>query len=290
MSRLSLTLKVEERQQNYIINIILLLVYLIATWTPAKGVVTVNLPATVSYEYDANGNLTSDGLRTFDYDDDNQLIRVAAGDWETHFVYDAFLRRRAALHYKAATNGTTDFVKGAASLSSLIRSNSHAWVGAKFTVGPVPLVVTELGRWMLAGNSQTHTLRIARADGVDIASTTVNMSGGTVGQFKYAALASPATLSAYTTYYLVSEEFINGDGWYSFDNVLNTTSAATIDNMAYANTNNPNLFINGSHGEKEWKVGDITAEQRKLPLRGIWNDTLLVERIEAGWSPSNDRT
>jgi hypothetical protein len=41
-------------------------------------------------------------------------------------------------------------------------------------------------------------------------------------------------------------------------------------------------------GEKEWKVGDITAEQRKLSLRGIWNDTLLIERIEAGWTPSND--
>jgi len=41
-------------------------------------------------------------------------------------------------------------------------------------------------------------------------------------------------------------------------------------------------------GEKEWKVGDITLEQRKLPLRGIWNDTLLIERIESGWTPSND--
>jgi hypothetical protein len=43
-------------------------------------------------------------------------------------------------------------------------------------------------------------------------------------------------------------------------------------------------------GEKEWKVGDITPEQRKLPLRGIWNDTLLIERIESGWTPSNDPT
>jgi hypothetical protein len=43
-------------------------------------------------------------------------------------------------------------------------------------------------------------------------------------------------------------------------------------------------------GEKEWKVGDITTEQRKLPLRGIWNDTLLIERIETGWTPSNDPT
>lgn len=41
-------------------------------------------------------------------------------------------------------------------------------------------------------------------------------------------------------------------------------------------------------GEKEWKVGNLTSEQRKLPLRGIWNDTLLIERIEQGWTPSND--
>jgi hypothetical protein len=41
-------------------------------------------------------------------------------------------------------------------------------------------------------------------------------------------------------------------------------------------------------GEKEWKVGEITTEQRKLPLRGIWNDTLLIQRIEEGWTPSND--
>jgi choline dehydrogenase-like flavoprotein len=41
-------------------------------------------------------------------------------------------------------------------------------------------------------------------------------------------------------------------------------------------------------GEKEWKVGDITQEQRKLPLRGIWNDTLLIERIEADWTPETD--
>ena len=43
-------------------------------------------------------------------------------------------------------------------------------------------------------------------------------------------------------------------------------------------------------GEKEWKVGEITPEQRMLPLRAIWNDTLLIEKIESGWTPSNDPT
>ena len=37
--------------------------------------ITVNLPATNSYTYDLNGNLTSDGTRAFSYDDENELIR-----------------------------------------------------------------------------------------------------------------------------------------------------------------------------------------------------------------------
>jgi len=42
-------------------------------------------------------------------------------------------------------------------------------------------------------------------------------------------------------------------------------------------------------GEREWRVGKLTSEQRRLPIRGIWNDTFLVERIEEGWRPENDR-
>ncbi|NTI39781.1 hypothetical protein G6L94_00695 [Agrobacterium rhizogenes] len=41
-------------------------------------------------------------------------------------------------------------------------------------------------------------------------------------------------------------------------------------------------------GEKSWMVGEITAEQRKLPIKGIWNDTLLIQRIEEGWLPEKD--
>lgn len=41
-------------------------------------------------------------------------------------------------------------------------------------------------------------------------------------------------------------------------------------------------------GETEWPVGKLTEEQRSLSLRGIWNDTFLVERIESGWTPETD--
>ncbi|WP_156463983.1 hypothetical protein [Devosia sp. Leaf420] len=38
-------------------------------------------------------------------------------------------------------------------------------------------------------------------------------------------------------------------------------------------------------GEKEWRVGTLSPSQRKLPIRGVWNDTLLIKRIEDGWTP-----
>ena len=37
-------------------------------------------------------------------------------------------------------------------------------------------------------------------------------------------------------------------------------------------------------GEKEWKIGDLTDEQKDYPLRGVINDTLLIERICNKWS------
>jgi hypothetical protein len=38
-------------------------------------------------------------------------------------------------------------------------------------------------------------------------------------------------------------------------------------------------------GQKEWLVGyNLTEEEKKYPLLGTWNDTLLKERIISGWS------
>ncbi len=57
--------------------------------------VSVYLPETVSYRYDLNGNLLSDGRRGFDYDDENQLIRVTiTNSTRSDFAYDGKMRRR----------------------------------------------------------------------------------------------------------------------------------------------------------------------------------------------------
>lgn len=53
------------------------------------------MQATNIFAYDYNGNLLSDGRRGFDYDDENQLIRVTVtNSWKSEFTYDGKLRRR----------------------------------------------------------------------------------------------------------------------------------------------------------------------------------------------------
>src|SRR5271157_496539 len=61
----------------------------------ATNTVTVNLATNITFQYDANGNLTSDGLRSFAYDDENQLIQVwVTNQWLSQFTYDGKMRRR----------------------------------------------------------------------------------------------------------------------------------------------------------------------------------------------------
>jgi hypothetical protein len=41
-------------------------------------------------------------------------------------------------------------------------------------------------------------------------------------------------------------------------------------------------------GSKSWKYGPITEEINWLPIKGIVNDTMLIKRIEEGWTPERD--
>jgi RHS repeat-associated protein len=68
--------------------------------TSATNVVSVNLPATNTLMFDANGNLTNDGTRSFVYDAADQLTNVnVAGAWKTEFAYDGLGRRRIQRDY-----------------------------------------------------------------------------------------------------------------------------------------------------------------------------------------------
>lgn len=41
-------------------------------------------------------------------------------------------------------------------------------------------------------------------------------------------------------------------------------------------------------GQKSWRIGKLSQEQKKLPIQEVWNDTLLIERIEEEWTPEKE--
>ena len=52
-----------------------------------------NAGSTKTFTYDANGNLTFDGTRTFQWDARNQLVAVESGNYRSEFTYDGLQRR-----------------------------------------------------------------------------------------------------------------------------------------------------------------------------------------------------
>ena len=62
--------------------------------------IAVNLPGTNAFTFDANGNMTWDGAKVFEYDDENQLVRVTQTNaFKSEFVYDGLGRMRVKREY-----------------------------------------------------------------------------------------------------------------------------------------------------------------------------------------------
>ena len=142
----------------------------------------------------------------------------------------------------------TGFVTGFNLNGRPLRSDFTGLVGMKFTVGSSALNISAIGRVCVAGNSQTHAVKLVLAStAVDVPGGTasVNMTGCTGGQFVYTSLASPITLPAGSSYYLASQETVGGDQWYDFGTVSTTgdgsvTSSIYFDGASWIPVNGPN--------------------------------------------------
>jgi hypothetical protein len=131
-------------------------------------------------------------------------------------------------------SASTAFVTNAA--LGTLRNDYTGWVGMRMVIGTNPVTVSQLGRMVAPGNSGTHALKLVRAsDGTDVpgGATTVNLNGGVAGSFRYASLATPVTLAAGATYYLLSQESAGGDAWYDYNTQLTTTNVATAASAAH---------------------------------------------------------
>src|SRR6266540_4071716 len=189
------------------------------------------------YTYDANGNLTVAGSVAYGYDDENQLTSVTTpGSACTVWTYDARARRRKQQEYTWTSGSGSTALASSVTLGTL-RSNFSGWVGFRFAVGGAPITVTQLGRWVVSGNSGSHTVKLVDSGGNDVpgGSVTVNTSGAAAGQFAYATLANSVTLSPGATYVWMSQETNGGDQWYDYNRGVTLTSAATPNQAAWAN-------------------------------------------------------
>jgi RHS repeat-associated protein len=86
--------------------------------------------STTSYTYDANGNLTGDGTRTFEYDAANRLTRVLSGGSEVaRFAYDGLSRRAQ----KIAGGVTTSYIYDA---DGVVEERPSSGATLKYLHGP----------------------------------------------------------------------------------------------------------------------------------------------------------
>jgi hypothetical protein len=134
----------------------------------------------------------------------------------------------------SGSSGPASFLTGYALNGPPLRNNFTGWAGLKFTVGASPVTVASLGRVCVANNTMVHAVKlVAASTGLDVpnASVFVNMAGCTAGQFVYGAV-NPITLSAGTSYYVVSQETTGGDQWYD-SGTVSATTAATVNSAVY---------------------------------------------------------
>ncbi len=129
--------------------------------------------------------------------------------------------------YTVSGGGNTSFITGQ-TLSTTRNDFETPGLGFRLLMGPTNITVTDLGRWIVSGNSQTHTLSIYNSSGVAIVTASLNASGKSPGDYSYVS-CTPTTLVAGETYFIVSSEFSGGDLWYDALSVTHTSVGTIVD-------------------------------------------------------------
>jgi hypothetical protein len=122
--------------------------------------------------------------------------------------------------------GGTEWVTGQS--VSATANNQTICVGTKFNVSSgVSFSVTELGRWVVSGNSASHILTLTDTSGTSLGACSVNTSGQTPGTYVYCVLGTPIAITGPVTgYAMFSQELSGGDHWGNPGASITTTAVA----------------------------------------------------------------
>jgi len=206
----------------------------------ADGTAHVATPHPVNYYFWGGGGAVYYGSGNSDGTQTNLVFAnsgfespaLAAGQAQTNPPGSLWTFTGNAGIYSAAVV-TNVWNNGALGNSSAPASQAY---GCRFTVGASAVAVYELGRWVAAGNSQTHTVYLVDTNKNNVASVEVNTSGAASGQYVYGHLPFPVMLSANTTYYLISTENSGGDTFYTNTAVTPVAGLLNVNSSVSVNT------------------------------------------------------
>jgi hypothetical protein len=145
----------------------------------------------------------------------------------------------------SATPGVTPFI--VTTQLGQARNDFTGLVGMAITIGSTDVIVTQLGRIVGPSNVQSHVVSIVETPGdATIASVTIQMPAGAVGDYAYVALPQPVTLQALRQYFVVSHEVAGGDAWHDLPtNVVTTTNVASITSGVASDDAAPGFTLQG---------------------------------------------
>ena len=126
----------------------------------------------------------------------------------------------------------------AANSGGTLRNDVDTEAGMQFTTGNSTLIVSELGREFINGNTQTHTMKLYRdSDKSLVGACKVAMSTGQPDElgYKYCSLTSKIGLLPNTTYNLLSTEYNGGDQFYDADRSVTATVGQVVGGRYYSN-------------------------------------------------------
>lgn len=157
-------------------------------------------------------------------------------------------------------DGSAAFVTG--QTLGALRSNFTGRLGIVTDLTYADVMITHLGRWMVAGNTQSHTLALHNQGGdIQFASTVLNMSGKTPGAMAYQPLQYGYVVPNGQYMHITSTEVSGGDQWYDLHNFTSTgifnlfgNSVNLVMNYAPGSTYGPVDF----KYKTSWTSTDIT--------------------------------
>lgn len=136
------------------------------------------------------------------------------------------------------------------------------WVGCAFTTPATNIVITALGRWVVAGNTNDHRVVLRReSNNAYVCGVTVPTLGLPVG-WNRVALTNEVVLDASTDYYIMSDEY-TVDSWYDIQ--AYDVSTGVLRTGAYGGIDSANFFGTGSYvplnfwykAPKPWQTSNL---------------------------------